>query len=77
MSQIKLSVELHSRLIAELREFLHKEWDVEVSEFKASMLLDFFLVKLAPDVYNQAVEDAHSLMTTRIEDILALAKRPR
>ena len=77
MSQIKLSVELRSRLISELREFLHKEWDEEVSEFKASLLLDFFIAKLAPDVYNQAVNDAHALMTSRVEDILALAKRPR
>lgn len=77
MSKIELSPETHDRLVTELREFFQQEWDEEISRFKAGLLLDFFMDKLAPSVYNQAVNDAHSLMASRIEDILALAKRAR
>lgn len=77
MSKIELSAQARESLVTELREFLHQEWDEDVSQFKAGMLLDFFMDKLAPTVYNQAVNDAHSLMMSRIEDILALEKRAR
>lgn len=77
MQEIVLSADIRSRILGELREFLMHEWDEDVSEFKATLLLDFFLTKLAPSVYNQAVNDAHTLMAARIEDILALEKRRR
>lgn len=77
MSEFELTPETRDHLVTELREFFQQEWDDEISRFKAGLLLDFFMDKLAPSIYNQAVNDAHSLMTSRIEDILALAKRAR
>ena len=77
MNDISLSPEVRQRLISELREFFHNEWDEDISDFKAAMALDFFLTQLAPQVYNQAIADAYGLMSGKIEELFTLEKRGR
>ncbi len=59
--------------------FFEEQFDQEVSEFRAEMILDFFLEKLSPIVYNSAILDARSFLAERLEDMEATlyAKAPR
>lgn len=77
MSGIELSKELRQDLLGSIKEFFLKERDEELSDFQASLLLDFILAELAPPIYNQAIEDAHRFMAAKIEDLYGLEKRPR
>ena len=55
---IKLADARRQRLIEGLEGFYRREFDEEISTFRAGLLLDFFLDALGPQVYNQAVQDA-------------------
>lgn len=77
MKHIEFSLEARQDIVSALREFYMRERDEELSEFQASAILDFMLQKIGPRIYNQAIKDAHQMMSSRVEDILALEKRPR
>ena len=66
---IDISDERKAQFIAELKGFHLGEFDMEISTFRAEQLLDFFLERLAPGVYNQAVQDARAYMQTRLDDL--------
>ena len=46
-----------------------KEFDEELSPFRAEQLLDFFLAALGPHVYNQAVQDARGFMQRKLDEL--------
>ena len=56
-------------LTARLKGFFLEEFDEDLSDFRANQVLDFFLVALGPQVYNQAVQDALKFMQTKLEDL--------
>ena len=58
-----------SRLIAAVRGFYLQEFDEDLSAFRAEQLLDFFLDALAPQVYNQAVQDARLYFQQKLDDL--------
>jgi hypothetical protein len=44
-------------------------FDEKISEFRAEQVLEVFLQKLGPAVYNQAVQDARKFMQSRLDDL--------
>ncbi len=56
-------------LVSRLQGFYLKEFDEELSAFRAEQVLDFFLDALGPPVYNQAVQDARGFMLRALDDI--------
>lgn len=77
MKEIELSLEAEQSALEEIKAFFLDQRDQEISDFQASLFLQFVLTKIAPQVYNQAIADAHRLLSDRIEDLFALEKRPR
>ena len=77
MKDIELSPEAKRSALDEIKAFFLDQHDQEISDFQASAFLQFVLIKIAPPIYNQAIADAHQLLTDRIEDLFALEKRPR
>lgn len=67
--KIKLSPERRKDLIAEIQAYLLENHDEDVGDLKAGFLLDFFVAKLGPSVYNQAIRDAHAFLQARLEDL--------
>ena len=66
---IKISNERKAQLIAEIASFYQTEFDEKMSAFRAEQLLEFFLHKLGPGVYNQAVQDARAYVQARLDDL--------
>lgn len=66
---IHIDDERRTALLNRIQGFFREEFDEELSEFRASALLDFFLGALGPQVYNQAVQDARGFMLQRLEDL--------
>jgi uncharacterized protein (DUF2164 family) len=67
--RIKLSRERRADLVKEVREYFSEQFDEEVGDLKAELLLDFFVERLGPAVYNTAIRDAHAFIQEKLEDL--------
>jgi uncharacterized protein (DUF2164 family) len=67
--RIRLSGERRERTVEALRRWCAAEMDLELSEFNAGRLVDFFVGELGPPVYNQAIRDAHGFLHEKLGDL--------
>jgi uncharacterized protein (DUF2164 family) len=67
--RIALSEERRSELVSAARRFLAQEYEIELSEFQARGLLQFFVRQLGAPVYNQAIQDARAFLQDRLSDL--------
>jgi uncharacterized protein (DUF2164 family) len=67
--RIALTEERRSELIAALQRFLAREYELELSEFQARGLLQFFVRQLGAPVYNQAIQDARAFLQEKLTDL--------
>ncbi len=51
------------------------DFDEEISDFKADQILDAFIEKLGPSIYNSAIEDMKLFMMNQIEDLDAIFQK--
>ena len=75
ITNIELDKDKKEVLIKSIQVFFLEELDEEISDFKASLVLDFMTKEAGIYIYNQALSDAHQLMTQKTEDIFSLEKR--
>jgi uncharacterized protein (DUF2164 family) len=66
---IKLSDDRRRAILGSLNRLYQDEFDAELSSFQAERILQFFLERLGPSVYNQAVQDARGFMQGRLDDL--------
>lgn len=69
-----LTKERRQDLISEIKDFFMTEREEELGDLAAGMILDFFMKKLAPEIYNQGIYDAHRYIAESAEDLLSLQK---
>jgi uncharacterized protein (DUF2164 family) len=55
-----------------LRQYAAANFDEEIGDLKAGLLLDFILSELGPSVYNQAIADARAFFEERTGDLAAI-----
>ena len=77
MKNIELRKEVKQELIESIKSFFASERDEDLSDFQASVVLDFITVTVGPHIYNQAIADAHDFLSAKLEDLYGLEKRPR
>lgn len=61
-------------MISEIKNYYSNERDEVIGELAAGMLLDFFMDRLAPEIYNQGVYDSHKYIAEAAEDLLSILK---
>lgn len=71
VSEIKLSKEQQSTAVVKLQEYFEQELDKDLGQFEAEFLLEFIMKEIGSSIYNQALYDAQSLLTAKIEDVFA------
>ena len=54
-----------------LKKYFLSELDLELSDLRAKLLLDYILKELGPLAYNRGVQDAERFMRARVEDLSA------
>ena len=74
MNKITFSKDNRIKAIQEIQAYFQKELDEEIGNLAAGFLLDFILEKIGPTIYNQAIEDAHTLMHQQLDELYALQK---
>ena len=66
---ISLSKETRQALIDSLKCFFDEQFEQEIGDLKASLLLDFCLKEIGPIIYNRAVTDAQTYMRDKLADL--------
>lgn len=56
-------------LISEVMYYFKMERDEDISQMVAGFILDFFLEKLEPLLYNKGLEDAKYWFSQKLEDL--------
>ncbi len=69
ISQIKLSDSQKENLKAEIKEFYYTERDEEIGVIEQLQLLRLFEEKMAPIIYNKALDDAKKWFTQMMDNI--------
>ena len=69
LSQIKLSDSQKENLKAEIKAFYITERDEEIGIIEQMQLLDLFEKKLAPIIYNKALDDAKKWFSQMIDNL--------
>ncbi|VBB06885.1 Hypothetical protein LUCI_2125 [Lucifera butyrica] len=77
MKKIELDNNSLPIVLEEIQKFYQTEREETISDFQASLFLDFILAKIGPYIYNQAITDAHQFMTDKTEELFTLQKRFR
>ena len=68
---IELNKEDIRSLIPSLQRYMEEELDQTLSDFKATLLLDYIIKEIGPVAYNKGVADAESYFRAKIEDLPA------
>jgi len=66
---LKLEDERKSEISRALADYFAKEFDEEMSEFRAAAVVEFMLGQIGPSQYNQAIADARKYMADKINDL--------
>ncbi|MGL4654344.1 MAG: DUF2164 domain-containing protein [Sarcina sp.] len=74
MRKFKLSKEREQQLLNDIQEFFLTERDEQIGDLAASIVLDFMINSIGPEIYNQGVADSYKYMSDRVEDLLGLTK---
>ena len=72
---LTISDEARKQATAALRAYVADQWDEEVGDLKAGLLLDFILAEIGPTIYNQAIADARAFFEERAGDLAAACYR--
>jgi len=71
-SLINISKERKAAMIADIKAYFLNEREEEIGDLAAGMVLDFIVEKLAPEFYNQGVDNAYRYMKESAEDMLGI-----
>lgn len=69
MSEIKFTKEEKDLLVPKIKMYLHEELDLEIGNFDAEFLLDFFSEEVGPYFYNRGIKDSLDMLDTRMEEV--------
>lgn len=70
--RIKVSKEKKNEMIASIKHFFANERDEDLGDLAADMILDYFINELAPEFYNQGVNDSYIYLKDKIEDLFGI-----
>jgi uncharacterized protein (DUF2164 family) len=73
--KIKLSPQQKTLLRQKLIAMFRDDFEEELSDFKADQILDAFIEKLGPGIYNAAIEEMKIYLMNQIEDLDALFQK--
>jgi uncharacterized protein (DUF2164 family) len=66
---ITLEPDARKQAVASIRRYVAENWELDVGDLKAGLLLDYFLTEIGPSVYNRAIGDAQVFFRDRVVDL--------
>ena len=68
-SVIKFSKEEKEQIVPKVKMYLKEELDIDIGNFDAEFLLDFFSEEVGVYFYNRGISDAIDMLDTRMEEV--------
>jgi uncharacterized protein (DUF2164 family) len=68
---VALAPDAKKQAIASIQRYFREEWDQDVGDLKADLLLDYILREIGPSIYNGAIGDAQAYLRDRLADLEA------
>ena len=69
MAEIKFSDEEKQAIGQKVQRYVAEELDLEIGQFDAEFLLDFFTQEIGEYFYNRGLYDAQAVLETKIEEV--------
>lgn len=69
MITIELPKQTREEAIRTLQRYFEQEMPEPLGELRAGLLLNFILEEIGPVIYNRAIADAQTRMTSRVADL--------
>ena len=66
---IELSKDAQAQAIASIERYFQQEHGERIGNMAAGALLNFFLIDIAPAIYNQAISQAQERMQARVGEL--------
>lgn len=66
---IKFERHLKASVVTKIQDYFEEELDLEIGQFEAEFLLDFFVGEIGPQFYNQGLRDAQTVLAARLDDL--------
>ena len=63
------SPEQKTDILSSLQRYFHENFDTELNDLQADLLLDYITREIAPFAYNRGVEDARAYFAARLDDL--------
>jgi uncharacterized protein (DUF2164 family) len=74
MNRNDIDREKKKQCIEEIKDYFAAERDEIIGDMAAELILGFILDRIAPIIYNQAIEDAHRFLSDKLDDLYGLEK---
>lgn len=74
-NNITISKEKKKEMVSAIKNYFLKERDEEIGDLAAGLILDFVIEELAPEFYNQGIDDSYKFLENSLEDLLTIQKR--
>ena len=74
MDRNDMDREKKKQCIEEIKTYFENERDEVIGDMAAELFLGFILDKIAPIIYNQALEDAYRFLNDKLDDLFGLEK---
>ncbi|WP_226035381.1 DUF2164 domain-containing protein [Aquibacillus saliphilus] len=72
--KFKLTKTEKQDMVKIIQQYFDEERNEKLGELAATLMLDFFIEELAPKFYNLGVEDAHTYMVDKLDDVFEIQK---
>lgn len=66
---IALAPNTKKQALASIKRYFAENWEQDVGDLKAGLLLDYILKEIGPAVYNRAIGDAQAYLRDRVADL--------
>lgn len=72
--KFELTKEQKDEMVRLIQNYYEKEQNEEIGNLAAMLLLDFFIEQIAPTFYNLGVEDSHTYLNEKLDDLFEIQK---
>ncbi len=66
---ITLAPKVKKELLGSIKRYVAENFEEDIGDLRAGMLLDYVLKEIGPSVYNQAIADAQAYFVARAGDL--------
>lgn len=66
---LKFPKNTEKQMISTTMRYFEENFNEELTDLKAKLLLDFFVKEIEPSIYNGAIKDAQAVMMEHVNDL--------